>query len=223
MFFPARCPVCDEVTQQRSCLCKNCITSVERIKDPCHGCGRAKNECMCSRSKFNLQLVAPFAYKDKLAYAIQRFKFREETNLGEFFAKEISAAVKTAYPEKDFSFITCVPLTAKKLRSRGYNQSALLAKDCAKNLEVEFKEALVKKHDTIDQHKLKAAERLKNLKDVFEVNTNVDVKGKTILLCDDIKTTGATLYECRKTLIKAGAKEVCCACIAVVPEKVTED
>lgn len=178
---------------------------------------------MCSRSKFKLQLTAPFVYKDNLAYAVQRFKFQDETNLSEYFAKEICASVNLNFSEKQFDFVTCVPLTKKKLRKRGYNQSELLAKDCAKLLGTDFENALIKSRDTTDQHELKAKERLKNLKDAFEVNKSVDINGKTVLLCDDIKTTGATLYECRKTLIKAGAKDVFCACIAVVPEKLIKD
>ena len=174
---------------------------------------------MCSRSKFNLQLVAPFVYENELAEAVKRFKFSDETGLSEFFAKEIFAAVTATFPEKQFDFVACVPLTKAKLNTRGYNQSQLLAKNCAALLKTDFRPALLKKHDTADQHSLKAKERLKNLKNAFEPNPKVDIKGKTILLCDDIKTTGATLYECRKTLIKAGAKDVCCACIAVVPEK----
>lgn len=217
--FPARCPICNEVNQQRSCLCESCSKTVERISEQCRGCGRAKNECMCSRSSFKLQITAPFVYKDKTAYAIRRFKFRGETDLSEFFAKEIYASVNLYFSEKQFDFVTCVPLTKKKLNKRGYNQSELLAKECARLLQTDFRNALIKTRDTADQHKLKAKERLKNLKGAFAANENVDIKGKTILLCDDIKTTGATLYECRKTLIKAGAKDVCCACIAVVPEK----
>lgn len=223
MFFPARCPVCDEVTQRRSCLCESCVKNVERIAEPCPGCGREQSECMCSRSDFRLQLTAPFVYKDNLAMAVKRFKFNDETVLSEFFAKEMCAAVAKACPSTKFDFVTCVPLTKKKLNERGYNQSELLAKGCAELLETEFKTALVKNRDTADQHNLKAKERLKNLKNAFEAAPKADIKGKTILLCDDIKTTGATLYECRRTLLKAGAKDVYCVCIAVVPEKLIND
>ncbi|MBR6620388.1 MAG: ComF family protein [Clostridia bacterium] len=223
LLFPARCPVCDEVTQRRSRLCEACEKTVERIEEPCPGCGREKSECMCSRSDFKLQLVAPFVYKDDLALAIRRFKFNDELILSEYFAKEMCAAVSKEYLEKKFDFVACVPLTKKKRNKRGYNQSELLAKDCAKLLGTVFENALIKSRDTTDQHELKAKERLKNLKDAFEVNKSVEIKGKTVLLCDDIKTTGATLYECRKALIKAGAKDVCCVCIAVVPEKLIND
>lgn len=178
---------------------------------------------MCSRSDFNLQLTAPFVYKDNLALAVRRFKFNDEVILSEFFAKEMCAAISKACPEKKFDFVTCVPLTKKKRNKRGYNQSELLAKDCAKLFGTDFENALIKSRDTTDQHELKAKERLKNLKDAFEINKSVDIKGKTVLLCDDIKTTGATLYECRKTLVKAGAKDVYCVCIAVVPEKLIND
>ena len=223
LLFPARCPLCDKIVQRRSCLCEECAKTVERIESPCLGCGREKGECMCSQMNFGLQLAAPFAYKDKVAQAVKRFKFSEERWLSEFFAKETAAAVKAAFPDTSFDFVTCVPLTAKKLRSRGYNQSALFAKDCAYFLETQFKEALIKNRETADQHTLKAKARLANLKGAFAAAPKAEIKGKTVLLCDDIKTTGATLDTCRKTLLKAGAKEVCCACIAVVPEKLIND
>ena len=178
---------------------------------------------MCSRSDFRLQLTAPFVYKDSLAAAVRRFKFSDEVNLSEFFAKEMCSAVSATFPETKFDFVTCVPLTKKKRNKRGYNQSELLAKECAKLLDSEYKTALIKTRETADQHSLNAKERLKNLKNAFEPAPKIDIKGKTILLCDDIKTTGTTLCECRKTLIKAGAKDVYCVCIAVVPEKLIND
>lgn len=101
-------------------------------------------------------------------------------------------------------------------KERGYNQSALLARELSALLGVPADcHALCKSIDTPAQHALKGAERRGNVFGVFEVPAPESVEGKTILLCDDIKTTGATLDECAKTLKLAGAKEVYCVCIAV--------
>ena len=75
--------------------------------------------------------------------------------------------------------------------------------------------ALIKSTDTQKQHTLKAKERLTNIKGSISLNENFSVKGKTILLCDDIKTTGATLRECTEVLLGHGAKDVYCATVAI--------
>ncbi len=222
LLFPARCPICNKIVQRQNFLCPECSSAAERIENPCHGCGREKTQCACGKSKFNLQLAAPFSYKGNIKSAIHRFKFQEETELSEFFGSEIAKTVEKHFRQVPFDVVTCVPQTKKRKRERGYNQSALLAKEAASALTLEFKETLlIKTRDTADQHGLKGKERINNLKNAFSVAENIDIKGKTILLCDDIKTTGATLNECRKTLLKSGAKAVYCAVIAVVPESLT--
>ena len=133
----------------------------------------------------------------------------------------MAECVAFEFGDVKFDVITCVPQTKKKRRKRGYNQSALLAKQISHELSVPFNELLLfKTRETADQHDLRGKDRLKNLKNAFAAENEDAVKDKTILLCDDIKTTGATLNECRKTLLKAGAKAVCCATIAVTPEKI---
>ncbi|MBQ8026663.1 MAG: ComF family protein [Clostridia bacterium] len=221
LFFPARCPICNEIGQRQLHLCEKCETDTERITERCIGCGRPKTSCQCSRNNFSLCLAAPFVYKDKVREAIHRFKFNGETDLAEFFGTEISKCVTDEFGNIEFDIVTCVPQTKRKRRKRGYNQSALLAKQVAKKLSLPYDELLlIKTRETADQHDLRGKERLKNLKNAFAAENSQAIKGKTILICDDIKTTGATLHECRKTLLKAGAEAVCCAAIAVTPEKI---
>lgn len=221
LFFPARCPVCNEIGQRHLHLCERCENNIERIDDRCLGCGLPRTGCRCSRNNFSLCLAAPFLYKDEVRNAIHRFKFGDEPDLCKFFGKEMADCVAFEFGDVKFDVITCVPQTKKKHRKRGYNQSALLAKQISRELSVPFNELLLfKTRETADQHNLHGKDRLKNLKNAFSAANEEDIKGKTILLCDDIKTTGATLNECRKTLFKAGAKAVCCATIAVTPEKV---
>ena len=222
LFFPARCPVCNEIGQRHLHLCERCEKEVERINDRCLGCGLPRTSCRCSRNNFSLCLASPFLYKDNVRNAIHRFKFGGETDLATFFGKEVAECVAFEFGDVKFDVITCVPQTKKKHRKRGYNQSALLAKQISHELSIPFDELLLfKTRETTDQHDLKGKDRINNLKNAFAAENEDAVKGKTILLCDDIKTTGATLNECRKTLLKAGATAVCCATIAVTPEKLT--
>ena len=172
------------------------------------------------KNNFSLCLAAPFVYEGKVRQAVQRFKFNNDTHLAKFFAPEIAQCVRDEFSNVEFDIVTCVPQTKRKRRKRGYNQSALLAKEIAKQLSLPYDELLlIKTRETPDQHNLKGKARIDNLKNAFATEKNKAIEGKTILLCDDIKTTGATLNECRKTLLKAGAAAVCCAAIAVTPEK----
>ncbi len=218
LLFPARCHGCDRIVQRDVFLCDACLETVERLENPCTGCGKPAGECDCGRNKFKLNITAPLAYTGSVVTAIHRFKFGGEKNLHRYFADYMAESVRARFGEVAFDLVTCVPQTARRKRQRGYNQSALLAKSCAKLLGLPCKEALLKTRNTKDQHKLKAKERAENLKGAFSVNDMSVIDGKTVLLCDDIKTTGATLNECRKTLIEAGAKEVYCVTAAVVTD-----
>ncbi|MBR3755228.1 MAG: ComF family protein [Clostridia bacterium] len=218
LLFPARCHGCDRIIQRDVFLCDACLKTAERLENPCTGCGKPEGECDCGKNKFTLNITAPFAYSGSIVSAIYRFKFGGDRNVHAYLAEYMAESVKEKFDGVGFDFVTCVPQTARRKRQRGYNQSALLAKSCAKLLGLPCKEALLKTRNTKDQHKLKAKERAENLKGAFSVNDTSVVSGKTVLLCDDIKTTGATLNECRKTLLKAGAKEVYCVTAAVVTD-----
>lgn len=108
-------------------------------------------------------------------------------------------------------WITCVPIGKKRELMRGYNQSALLAKEIAIRLGVPFAHnLLLRLRETQPQFELKKEERVENLKNAFGVNGKYSQKliGKTIIIVDDIATTGSTLRECGKVLKRSGAKRV---------------
>jgi len=116
-----------------------------------------------------------------------------------------------------FDLIACIPITKKQHKKRGYNQSWLLAAELGTLLGLPASQhLLLKPADIKPQHSLNAKERQANVLDAFCVQSDADVAGKTILLCDDIKTTGATLNEGAKTLLAAGAAEVYAVCAAAV-------
>jgi ComF family protein len=102
-----------------------------------------------------------------------------------------------------------VPLSPEKEKQRGFNQASILAKELAVQKNIELIEGqLIKVKTTPSQTSLEAADRRKNLKGAFEVVHDQEIKGKIVLLVDDVYTTGSTLQECSLVLMKAGALEV---------------
>jgi ComF family protein len=102
-----------------------------------------------------------------------------------------------------------VPLSLEKQKLRGYNQAFEISREIAKKKNIELIVGqLIKVKRTPPQTSLEASERRKNLKGAFEIVDNQQIKGKTILLVDDVYTTGSTLQECSLTLTSAGAVEI---------------
>ncbi len=141
-------------------------------------------------------------YEGALAEAINQLKFHGVKRL----SKPLGILLQSLdLPAMDS--IVPVPLSIKGLRERGFNQSLLIARIVSKKISAPLlMDILLKKKETPPQVGLSAKERLLNLKNAFEVNR--DIKGLRLLLVDDVMTTGATVTECSKVLMKAGAKEV---------------
>ena len=115
----------------------------------------------------------------------------------------------------DFDFIVPVPLHKVRQVKRGYNQSELIANEFAKHVGKEVKvDVLSRVKQTPSQVGLKYAQRQDNLKDAFKVKNRTGLKGKVVLLIDDVFTTGATSSYCSEVLLKAGASAVYVLCVA---------
>lgn len=129
--------------------------------------------------------------------------------LGELVAKEL---IQNNYTYlKNYDFIIPIPLHKSKLRERGYNQSDYIARGINKYFNLEYNDyCFIRKKDTKSQTKLSIEERYKNLKDAFDFvpEHKKSLKGKKIILVDDIITTGATVKEAQKTLLKGGVTEI---------------
>lgn len=179
------------------------------------GCGRLNCSCGEEGSAFFPFITAPFIYSGRIKARMTDFKFGGRKQESEFFAREMSLRFAEVFPKARVDVVCAVPMTEKAKRKRGYNQSELLAKETAKRLFVPYEALLVKTRETKTQHSLKKEERLGNLAEAFAVKTGAQIRGKNVLLCDDIKTTGTTLKLCSRELLKNGAAEVYCLCAAV--------
>lgn len=222
-FFPKRCAYCGNVIRTDLLSCSSCEDSLPRIEDDiCLHCGRGKKKCSCKKAeKYFDGIVSPFYFTGNVRNGIHKFKFNRYVDNAEAFGTEMAKTVTERYNDIEFDFITEVPMTSKKERERGYNQSKLLSKNISKILSIPYCEGvLVKIYETEKQHGLKLNMRKGNLSGVFDVKDSSFVKGKSILLCDDISTTGETLNECAKMLWLYGAKEIYCITAALtVKEK----
>jgi len=210
--YPSRCPVCNNHSDSLSYapICRDCWSGIERYRGPsCRICAvPLSSDCSfvcgdCLSRKPSFSSVLNFGlYSGTLREAIHLLKFNGVKRL----VKPLGGFLhELTFPALDG--IVPVPLSKSALRQRGFNQTLLLARVLARRLEIPLcMNALHKRKDTPAQIGLKAKERLANLKNAFEVVE--PVAGKQLLLLDDVMTTGATVRECSKTLVKAGAKEV---------------
>lgn len=217
-FYPRRCALCAAVIEPTAEMCPKCAQTVQRVPLPiCYHCGAGKRDCKCEKheNRFAAAFAAPFYYTGGVTHGIHRMKFRQEPDIAQVFGREMAAFARRAYEGVTIDLVTFVPMTRREKRARGYNQSELLAKYAARELLLPMVPTLEKLYETERQRKLNRRRRSGNVFGVFEVPRPELIEGKRILLCDDLRTTGATLTECAKMLRIRGAREVLCLTAAV--------
>lgn len=224
LFFPNRCMFCNEPIDPFVDFCEHCKRSVPFIEgEICTHCGAAKEDCVCNKNKATYydMLAAPLYYEKDVKSCIHRFKFKDDRLLAKPLARLMEQSIKKYFSDINFDYITYIPMYRKKERKRGFNQSRLLALEISKACGIPFADGLLKKlYDTDNQHDCTGLERTGNLIGVFDVEKSYDLTDKTVLLIDDVKTSGATLNECGKMLYLNGAKSVICLTAAVRNSKI---
>ena len=169
-------------------------------------------------------LFAAAYYEGSMREAIHRMKFSGHPGSAATLAPLLLQALREGgAAEGRFDLLVPVPSRPKKVRARGYNQSALLARELSKRTGIPVSEtALVKTRDTRAQHDLSAEERQVNLSGSFRASES-EVSGRRILLIDDVLTTGATARECIGALQTAGAQSVDLLVLAVTSHNAGHD
>ena len=211
-----KCMFCAGELNQNSynTTCEDCLEILPFIKNPCERCGSEMNEnqtgvCLkCKNTNYNFaQAKSVFEYVDLPLNVVHNLKYNAKKYLAEYMVKYLLDIYATWNLFADF--VTCVPMFELKEKVRGYNQAKLLAEEFAKQTKVPFYELCAKVVDTVSQTELDTKQRMENVADSFAVKPEYKtmVKGKTILIIDDVITTGATTSEISKMLLKAGAKE----------------
>ncbi len=202
IFFPNRCPYCQAVIHSDMTECAACrvhFPLFPRIEPVPSG-------AVCT---------APFTYDTTVRDAIVRFKFKNKKYYADSFARSVAQVVEEVYKDTRIDVVTAVPLSAQRRRERGYNQSEIVARKAGKILDLPYGDLLLKNRQNRIQHELNYEERLINVQGVYIPSRPAQILGKTILLVDDIMTTGSTLSECCKVLKRSGAKQVLCVVIAI--------
>ncbi len=150
-----------------------------------------------------------FEYQGIIRKIILDYKFKEKAYLYKTIVNFLLKNQKFFAILKSYDTIVPVPISRKRKKERGYNQSELIAKEIAKNIGIEYNnQSLHKKKDVIEQSKLNKEQRQANIQGVYELYQAKRLKNKKILLVDDIYTTGSTVKECCKNLKKAQPKKI---------------
>ncbi len=162
----------------------------------------------CMNRPFSWHGLSFFSvYQGLLKDIILRYKFSGDLGLGNALGGLLLEAA-SLHPYERFDYIIPVPLHPKRLRRRGFNQSLELSRILGRRIHIPVRsDCLIKTIHTPPQSSMERKLRLKSLKKVFAVRDE-QLKDKRILLVDDIMTTGSTLEECSKTLLRAGISEV---------------
>jgi ComF family protein len=224
LIYPPRCPICRKFLQQANDrhgfgFCKTCFEGFTEITAPvCPTCGRpflttegGDHHCeACLRKRPFYDIArAPYLYDGPLMSAIHAFKYSGKSRLAHPLGVLLSSFAKPWLEAMTDLLVMPVPLHPRRLWERGFNQSLLLARHVVSGLgsDLDFL-SLRRVRDTRPQTGLKSEERRKNVRGAFDVRDRSAVSRRTVVLVDDVATTGNTLNDCARALKKAGARDV---------------
>ena len=203
LLFPPKCVLCRKLLKSGEIdLCRECRADAPEY----------------AGKKINIRFLDSFAavwyYEGNVRRSLLRFKFYNARSYGVSYGRILAMRLQREYPD-GFDMLTWVPVSRLRKLRRGYDQVELLAKAVGKELGLAPVPTLKKIRNNRPQSRLKdPAARRANVLGAYRILENADVKGKCVLLLDDILTTGATAGECARMLRMAGAKEVHCAAVA---------
>ena len=203
LLYPPKCVICRRLLARgERDICPDCFESLPNFEGEKPRVGGADG------------LSVTLFYEGAVRESFLRFKFSGRDFYADVYGNWMAGRIRDELG-RGFDGVCWVPVSKKRRKSRGYDQSELLAKRVAKELSLPACAALQKHAERNPQSQLKdAALRQANASGAFSVRPDADVSGKTLLLIDDIVTTGATLSECCRMLRQAGAKHIYCAAFA---------
>ena len=205
IFFPAKCLLCQRVlSRDETDLCHNCRKDTEEYPKPKH------------KISFVAGWTAMWYYNGNVRHSLLLYKFYNRRSYGAVYGR-LLAMMLSSKRLCDYDILTWVPVSRRRRWLRGYDQVELIARSAGQELNTPAIAVLKKIKHTKPQSRLPDyAQRKANVMGVFSVPDPALIAGKRILLLDDISTTGATVSECARVLLTAGAKEVSCAAVAAL-------
>lgn len=190
----------------REPLCKKCGKQLEsEIQEYCFDC--------TAHPKLFWQGVSLFAYRDEAKESMMGFKYHNKQEFADYYAKQLIRRYGDRLRQARAQAVIPVPLHAKKLRERGYNQAEILARKLGEALGAPVcPNGLIRTQDTAPQKNLQSRQREKNLYHAFQAG-DLPAGITRVILVDDIYTTGATMNACSAALRKAGVRQIFCVSV----------
>ena len=204
LIYPPKCVFCGTVID-KSDICEECEKTLPFTK----------GDSIYQKFPFVDKCISPLYYKDYVRRAVLRFKFAGCSCYSRRLGGIMSECAENNLDCGSIDMVSCIPLSRKRMHDRGYNQAELLAKEISKKVGVEYLPTLKKiRHNTAQSTIKDSKQRAANVIGAYRVIDAEEVKGKYILLVDDVVTTGSTVSECARILKKSGAKAVYCVTLA---------
>ena len=205
LLFPPKCPFCERVLEDpRAPVCPACQPELPWLDE----------KDSFRKVEFTSGCWSALEYRDAVRECVHRYKFTPIRARGAALGK-LMAQCTQDHPEIRPDVITWAPLSAKRRRKRGFDQAEELAWQMGRELSLPVQALLQKMWDTKQQSSLKETQaRRANVLGVYSLCPDADVKGKRVLLVDDVVTSGSTLSACAKVLVQAGVEEVWCVTLA---------
>lgn len=219
--YPPRCPVCERISPDG--VCERCRPNLKWVKqDYCMKCGKPLEDAQeeycadCRRRRhFFVQGRALLSYEGAVKLSLYRMKYANKREYAKCYGKEMARALGPWVRQRGITRIVPVPLHASRRRQRGYNQAAWIAKALGEQLHIPVDEkSLVRQKKTVPLKKLDGRQRRENLQEAFSLRRPIP-PGERILLVDDIYTTGSTVDEAAKCLIRAAGSTVFVMTVAI--------
>lgn len=223
LLYPRRCPVCDKAVKPfGNLICEECKKKIKYVKAPyCQKCGKElkdKRAVFCHDCAHKEHMydrgMALFAYPS-VADSIYRFKYRGRQEYGAYYGERMASILGDRILSLKPDALVPVPIHSSKKKIRGYNQAEVLAKEVGRRLNIPVETKLIRRiRKTVPMKDLSAQERQNNLKKALKICRN-DVKLNTIIIVDDIYTTGSTIDAMAKELRKAGVRYIYFVTLAI--------
>jgi competence protein ComFC len=217
-FIPRQCPGCNnKLLSSETAICKQCLASIKIAEDERI---RSEFERKFLSSKIISGFTSLFVFeKDKpIQSYIHSIKYNKRFLNAQFFGELIAQKLNTQIKNWNIDYLVPVPLHQLRKAERGFNQSKYIASGISKEIDIRVRNNILRRAKyTETQTNLSLTEREKNIADAFKVRYERSIKNKSFLLVDDVITTGATIRECGKALLNAGANKIY-ACSAAIAE-----
>ena len=202
LIYPQICGMCGKIN--KNSLCKKCEIELKKQVE-----NQIINNGEEIQDKYFNELMYIFKYEGQIRKLILDYKFNEKSYLYLTFVNFLLKNKKIFENIKNYDTIIPVPISKKRKKTRGYNQSLLIARKIAKLTDLELmNNCLVKTKNIIEQSKLNKEDRTQNIQGVYKLKNKQLIENKNILLIDDIYTTGSTVNECSKILKQGNPKKI---------------